>query len=98
MFHICRAFDFAIKEKGLSKILNFGASLTKNILSEILCSNSSLLHEIDCHDKGHKVKLIKRVIFSFISIKGKHLCRSENKEINSLIRHSKTKEILFKHE
>ena len=95
MFHICRAFDFAIKEKGLSQILNFGASLTNNILSEILCSNSSLLHEIDCHDKGHKVKLMKRIIFSFTS---KHLCHSQNKEINSLIRHSKTKEIHFKHE
>ena len=98
MFHICRAFDFSIKEKSLSQILNFGASLTNNILSEILCSNSSLLHEIDCHDKGHKVKLMKRIIFSFTSIKSKHLCRSKNKEINSLIRHSKTKEIHFKHE
>ena len=97
-FHIYRVFDSAIKEKGLSQILNFGDSLTNDILGEILCSNCSLLNEIDLHDKGHKIKLMKRLIFSFISIKGKHLCRTQNKEENSLIRHSKTKEIIFNQE
>ena len=93
-----RAYDFSVKQEGLSKTLNFGDTLLSNILSEILSHNSDLFSEIDLHDKKHKITLMKRIIFCFICIKGKHACRTWNKENNSLIRHSRTKEVIFKHE
>ena len=36
-------------------------------------------------------------VFHFISLKGKHFCRTKNIEDKSLVRHKNTKEILFKH-
>jgi hypothetical protein len=75
-----------------------GVELTKEIVAEILCSRSDLLDEVAIHDKAHKVLLIKKIVFSFISVKGKHLCRSINNEQNSLIRHYHTKNVIFKHE
>ena len=75
-----------------------GIELTKEIVAEILCSHSELLEEISYHDKSHKAGLVKKIVFSFLSIKGKHLCRTTNIEQNSLSRHKKTKAVLFKHE
>ena len=97
-FHIFRAFDTAIEDTSLCKTLNFIDSLVKDIVSEILCDHSYVLNEVDLHDKNHKVILIKRIIFIFLSLKGKHLCRTFNKESISMIRHRNTKQIIFKNE
>ena len=78
--------------------LNVGEKLTKDILAEILCEFPNMFMELDLHDKSHKVKLMKRIIFSFVSIKAKHVTRTRNKEANSCIRHKRTKEIIFSHE
>jgi hypothetical protein len=75
-----------------------GMELVKEIAAEIICNNSELLEEVAMHDKMHKIVLLKKIIYSFTSTKGKHLCRVLNSEQNSLSRHKKTKEILFKHE
>ena len=87
-----------IKQLKMSVSSSFGNDLTTEILSELVLSGSPVLNEIDLHDKTHKLGLIKRIIFSFICIKGKHLSRSFNKEGNSMIRHSNTKRIIFSHE
>jgi len=71
---------------------------TNEVVAEILVSNEDLLSEISFHDPLHKAQLIKKIVFTFIVIKGKHLCRSVNIEENSLVRHKNTKTILFKHE
>jgi hypothetical protein len=75
-----------------------GIEFVKEIVAEILCNHSVLLGEVAMHDKIHRIILSKKIVFSFTTIKGKHLCRSVNIEKNSLSRHKKTKEILFKHE
>ena len=69
--------------------------LMKEIVSEILLGHSSLLNEIDLHSQSFHDK---KNVFHFICIKGKHLCRLFNNEQNTMIRHSKTKQILFKNE
>ena len=78
--------------------INFGKKLTDDIIGELLSSNSALLCEIDLHDKKHKMRVMKRIVFSFIGIKGRHLSRTVNKENSNMIRHCKTKEILFNHQ
>ena len=72
--------------------------MTKEIVAEILCSCPELLGEIGLHDKNHQVTVIRKILFCFLSVKGKHLCKNANLEENSLIRHKKIKEVLFKHE
>jgi len=78
-------------------ILKLGLEITKEIV-EVLCNHPDLLEEIGFHDQNHKLILLKKIVFGFVSIKGKHLCKSVNIEENSLLRHKKTKEILFSHE
>jgi hypothetical protein len=75
-----------------------GIEVTNEIVAEILTSHQELLEELAFHDKNHKAILIKKIVFSFITIKGKHLCKTSNIEQNSLIRHQNTKAVLFKHE
>jgi len=87
-----------MKAKSLDQVLGLGIELTKEIVSEILCTHCELFEEVALHDKSHKVSLLKKIVFNFISIKGKHLCRTINCEQNSLVRHTKTKEVLFLHE
>ena len=82
----------------MPEVLKLGLEMTKEIVAEILCSYPQLLEEIVLHDQNHKVLILKKIVFSFMSLKGKHLCRSANIEGKSLIRHKKTKEVLFKHE
>ena len=72
--------------------------MVKEIVSEICCESPNLLKEVDMHEKGHKLAMLKRIVFSFISLKGKHTCRTYNREKNSMSRHGKTKEIIFKNE
>lgn len=79
-------------------MLAVGIELTKEIVAEILCTHGELFEEIAIHDRSHKVSLLKKIVFNFISIKGKHLCRTVNCEQNSLMRHKKTKAVLFQHE
>lgn len=93
-----KAFDSAIAKDGLCNVLKNSVSLTNEIVSEIFISDSKLLEEISIHDEHHRLRIIKTIVFSFISIKGKHLCRTTNVETSTLIRHKNTKMILFKHE
>jgi hypothetical protein len=87
-----------VKQQDVGKILMLGIKITNEIAAEILCSHSELLQEVALHDPNHKAILVKKIVFSFITIKGKHLCRTQNIEQNSLSRHQNTKEVLFKHE
>lgn len=93
-----RLFENAISEQGISTVLRQGIEITNEIVAELLCTDSDLFREISLHDKQHKVIILKKIVFSFISIKGKHQCRTVNVEKNTLIRHKKTKEIIFRHE
>ena len=70
------------------------------MVAELLCntSMSDLLKEVSLHDEHHRVNMLRKIVFSFISMKGKHMCRSVNMEQTTLIRHKNTKQILFKHE
>jgi len=72
--------------------------VSKEIVAEILTAHEELLEEIALHNQLHKAILIKKIVFSFVTIKGKHLCRNFNIEENSLVRHQNTKTILYKHE
>jgi hypothetical protein len=87
-----------MKNKSLHEVLKLGIELTKEIVAEILCNHCDMFEEVTFHDKTHKITLLKKIVFSFISIKGKHLCRTVNSEQNSLIRHLKTKQVFFQHE
>ena len=59
------------------KGLNSGDSLIKKIVFDLLCQDSnSVLAEIEDHNKIHKVVLMESIVFSFITIKGKHTCRT----------------------
>ena len=82
----------------LANVLKKGVELTKEIVAEILSTDSDLLTEIGMHDQYHRLNMIKSIVFSFISIKGKQLCRSENIDNSTMIRHKNTKEVIFKHE
>ena len=48
--------------------------------------------------RNYRKRVDGKIVFSFISMKGKHMCRSVNMEQTTLIRHKNTKQILFKHE
>ena len=87
-------------KESLSKVLSYGIEITKDIVAELLCntSMSDLLKEVSLHDEHHRVNMLRKIVFSFISMKGKHMCRSVNMEQTALIRHKNTKQILFKHE
>ena len=85
-------------QKNLSKVLSYGVEITKDIVAELLCNMSDLLKEISLHDEHHRANMLTKIVFSFISLKGKHMCRNVNVEQNTLIRHRSTKQILFKHE
>jgi hypothetical protein len=67
-----------VKQKGIKEILLLGIELTHDIVSELLCSHSEVLEEIGLHDKHHHVVLLKKIVFSFVNIKGKHICRTAN--------------------
>jgi hypothetical protein len=87
-----------LKTKCLKDILILGVEITNEIVAEILCSYPETLQEIALHDTAHQALLMKKIVFSFVTMKGKHLCRTANVEQNSLIRHKNTKTVLFKHE
>jgi hypothetical protein len=92
------AVETALETQTLSEILRLGIQLTNEIVAEILCSHAELLEEVGLHDQSHKAVLVKKIVFSFITIKGKHICRTTNIEENTLIRHQNTKTVLFRHE
>ena len=102
MFHIplfpFSAIETALETQTIKQILIAGLEVTKEIVAEILTAHEELLEEIATHDQNHKAILIKRIVFSFVTIKSKHLCRTFNIEQNSLIRHQNTKTVLFQHE
>jgi len=82
----------------VQKVLSLAVEMTKDIVAEILCYPNDLFTDIALHDPYHKMSLIQKIVFSFISIKGKHVCKMSNIERNTLVRHKNTKEILFRHE
>jgi len=88
----------ALKNKSVNEVLILGLEITNEIVAEILVSHSELLQEIRLHDENHQPILMKKIVFSFITMTGKHLCRTFNIEQNTMIRHSNTKKVLFKHE
>lgn len=92
------ALTSALEKENLCNVLKLGKHLTNEIVAEILSSDCDLFNEIALHDNQHRLKLIKTIVFSFISLKGKHLCRTQNIESSTLIRHKNTKEVLFRHE
>ena len=87
-------------KESLSKVLSYGIEITKDIVAELLCntSMSDLLKEVSLHDEHHRVNMLRKIVFSFISMKGKHIYRNVNIEENTLIQHKSTKQILFKDE
>ena len=93
-----RTFENAVAKESLPKVFSYGVEITKEIVAEILANMSDLLQEISLHDEHHRVNLLNKIMFTFISMKGKHLCRNINLEKVALIRHKNTKQILFKHE
>ena len=93
-----RAMESALAKDDLCNVLKSAVNLTKNIVAEIYVSNTELLSEIGLHDEQHRLNMIKTIVFTMISLKGKHLCRTTNIETSTMIRHKNTKEVIFKHE
>ena len=52
-------------------------------------SGGELLEDIALHNKVHRITLLKKNVYNFVTIKGKHLWRNKNNEENSLIRNAK---------
>ena len=88
----------ALKTTSIQKVLSLAVEMTKDIVAEILSSNDEYFQEIAAHSQQHKMSIIKKIVFSFISLKAKHVCRTKNVSKSTLIRHQKTKEVLFKHQ
>ena len=82
----------------LCDVLKCGKNITNEIVAEILSSENTILQEIALHDEQHRLRLLKTVVFSLISLKGKHLCRTQNIESSTMARHTNTKQVLFLHE
>ena len=93
-----RALDSALKQSTLCDVLKCGKNITNEIVAEILSSESTILQEIVLHDEEHRLRLLKTIVFSFISLKGKHLCSTHNIESSTMTRHKNTKQVLFLHE
>lgn len=93
-----QTLENALKTLSVQKVFSLAVEMTNDIVSEILCDNNDLFLEIAAHDPYHKMSIMKKIVFSFIALKGKHFCKNKNIEQKSLVRHKKTKEILFSHE
>ena len=93
-----RTLENALTSLPLPHVFSFALEMTKDIVAEILSEPNDFFTEIAAHDPHHKMNLLKKIVFHFISLKGKHFCRTKNIEDKSLVRHKNTKEILFKHE
>lgn len=92
------AVELALENKSLGELLKCGVHITNEIVSEILCSQCDLLQEICLHDADHRTKQLKKIVFTFVSLKAKHLCRTKNIETSTMIRHNNTKQVIFMHE
>jgi hypothetical protein len=90
--------ETALESRNIKQILIGGLEFTNEVVAEILIAHEELLEEIAIHDAKHKAFLIQKIVFSFVTIKGKHLCRTFNIEENSLVRHKNTKTVIFQHE
>lgn len=93
-----RTFENALQTLDVQKVFSMAVEMMKDIVSEILCDENELFLDIAAHDPQHKMLMLKKIVFSFIAIKGRHFCRTTNVQQKSLVRHKNTKEILFKHE
>ena len=60
--------------------------------------NAHILKVIDNHDKSHRVRIMKTVIYKFIMTKVKHLCQTVNQENKSNVRNKNTKLTIFYHD
>ena len=90
--------ESALAKDNLCTVLKSAVNLTKNIIAEIFVSNTDLLSEVGLHDEKHRLNMVKTVVFTMISLKGKDLYRTTNIETSTMIRHKNTKEVIFKHE
>ena len=93
-----RTFENALKTLKVQQVLRMAVEMMKDIVSEILCDENEFFMEIAAHDPEHKLAILKKIVFSFISMKGKYICNSTNVQQNSLLRNKLTKQILFRHE
>ncbi len=93
VFRSLSVLEKAIQNKTIKEVLILGVESTNKIVAEILASQSELLQEIHIHDQNHQPILMKKIVFSFVTMKGKHFCKTFNIEQNS-----NTKTVLFKHE
>ena len=92
-----RTLENALKTLKVQQVLSMAEEMMKDIVSEILCDENEFFMEI-AHDPQHKLVMLKKIVFSFISMKGKYICKSTNVQQNSLLRNKLTKQILFRHE
>lgn len=90
--------DNAFEKMSIQNVLDQALEITKDIVADIMCDYDDLFRDVAVHDPFHKLNLIQKIVFAYISIRGKHLCRTTNVEEKAMIRHKKTKEILFCHE
>lgn len=93
-----KTFTNALKSLPLQQVLGLAVEMTKDIVAEILSEPNEFFSEIAAHDPHHKMLLMKKIVFHFISLKGKHFCKTKNIEAKKLLRHRNTKEVLFNHE
>ena len=93
-----RTLENALKTLKVQQVLSMAEEMMKDIVSEILCDENEFFMEIAAHDLQHKLVMLKKIVFSFISMKGKYICKSTNVQQNSLLRNKLTKQILFRHE
>jgi len=82
----------------IEKVLDQALEMTKDIVAEIVCDSDDIFKYVAVHDPFHKLVLLQKIVFSFICLKGKHICRMRNVEQKAMVRHKKTKEVIFMHE
>ena len=63
---------------------------------QTISENKPKLFSTLCEDPSHQTLALKKLIV--LKVKMGHLCRNENQNLNSLIRHIHKKMQIFKHE
>ena len=84
-----KVYDQAYEKK--NQFSHFGKNVTEEIVSEILSCHTFLLAELSHHEPKHRIGMLKKVIFTFIGMKAKHLMPKSNQENCAFIRNRNTK-------
>ena len=80
---------------------NVTERVCQNVLNMLLKCYPNFLFEIDHYEgiESHKVKMIKNVVCSFVSLKLKHFAKQKRSDIFSKrVRRTMTKLVLFKNQ